>query len=130
MSHSKNKFFDTHRSSSLNDLIQSWNGSLPAFQRKAFLSHVLGVQKSFENYSTTEFFKNSFFGFNTQSKIIARAKACPLLDLVLQPHSFFPVLNMRIFKTDVTAIDGFEMLNNFFQSGIWNSEFCSCMKRA
>jgi hypothetical protein len=95
-----------------------WNQRIAAFQRKAFLTNVLGVQIPLHAFGVGQLFEHGFFVV-----IIERKLTSWFFQFLLQPFPLFDVGNMHVFSTDVLTVDALQQIDDVAEfEFIWRDQ--------
>ena len=97
--HTDDDFFNTVFTCVLNQVIQTGNHTLAAFNAEAFLTDIFGMQVTLQSLGSGHFFQDAAFLFGT----VTRGRQ-HILEIIAQPAAFFGIGNVDVFQCQVTAV--------------------------
>src|SRR5713226_8642055 len=115
--HAHRNLFNAQVARALDQLIEQGNDRFTAFDRKAFLAEVLGVQKALELFGRDQLPENSLLDFYIDRRGFDELAA----NLFTQPKLFFLTLNMPVFGAHLTAVGALLNVQNLAQRGAFSA---------
>ena len=110
MGHPDDDVLDTGTAGTANDGVHQWNQRIAAFQRKAFLADVFGVQVALQTFGGGQAFQRAAPGIGIQV-VIATGRFQPLI----QPLPLVGLENVHELCTDTAGVGGLQVCNQITQ---------------